>query len=87
MGTNIVTRAVAKDALSVGFDDLDARMVRFGYSPKVIANQFQLSREEVRRLLKRRPDDQPTSELSDLMRQTGLPVQSQSWAGKIILCT
>ena len=31
------------DARSAGFDDLDARLARIGYSPKTLAEQFDLT--------------------------------------------
>jgi len=71
MGTNTVTHAILEDTLSIGFDDLDARMARFGYSPKVIADPFQLSQAEVCRLFSRQLDAERIAELSDLMRQAG----------------
>ena len=40
----------------------------------MVADQFQLSQAEVRRLFSRQLDAERTAELSDLMRQAGLPI-------------
>lgn len=74
MGADRVTREIVVDTISAGFDDLDARLARIGYVPKTLAEQFDLSQAEVRRFLKGRLDTDRTAELSDLMRQAGLPI-------------
>lgn len=74
MGADRVTRDTVMDTISVGFDDLDARLARIGYTPKALSDQFELSQSEVRRFLRGRLDKDRTEELSDLMRQAGLPI-------------
>ena len=74
MGADRVTRDTVMDTISVGFDDLDARLARIGYTPKALSDQFELSQSEVRRFLRGRLDTDRTEELSDLMRQAGLPI-------------
>jgi type II secretory pathway predicted ATPase ExeA len=74
MGAERVTRDTVMDTISVGFDDLDARLARIGYTPKALSDQFELTQSEVRRFLRGRLDTDRTEELSDLMRQAGLPI-------------
>lgn len=74
MGADRVTRDTVMDTISVGFDDLDARLARIGYTPKALSDQFQLTQSEIRRFLRGRLDTDRTEELSDLMRQAGLPI-------------
>ncbi len=74
MGADRVTRDTVMDTISVGFDDLDARLSRIGYTPKTLSEQFELSQAEVRRFLKGRLDTDRTTEISDIMRQAGLPI-------------
>lgn len=74
MGAGQVTAEIVRDTISIGFDDLDARFARIGYSPKALAEQFDLSQAETRRFLKGKLDNDRTSEISDLMRQAGLPI-------------
>ena len=74
MGADRVTRDTVMDTISVGFDDLDARLARIGYTPKTLSDQFELSQPEVRRFLKGRLDTDRTEELSDIMRQAGPPI-------------
>ena len=74
MGAERVTRDIVMDTISVGFNELDARLARIGYTPKTLSDQFELSQAEVKRFLKGRLDTDRTEELSDLMRQAGLPI-------------
>ena len=75
IGKTTVTHAIVKETLSVGFDDLEARLARSGYTtPKVLADQFPLSPAEARRFLKHQLDAKRTAELTHLLRQGGLPI-------------
>lgn len=74
MGADIVTRDIVDETISIGFDDLDARLARIGYSPKTLAEQFDLSQAEARRFLKGKLDTDRTAELGDVMRHAGLPI-------------
>jgi type II secretory pathway predicted ATPase ExeA len=74
MGAGSVTREIVEETISAGFDDLDARLARVGYTPKALAEQFDLGQAEVRRFLKGKLDTDRTHELGDLMRQAGLPI-------------
>ena len=40
VGSKPVTRDIVEETLSVGFDDLDARLARIGYTVKSLAKQF-----------------------------------------------
>lgn len=74
MGADLVTREIVGETISAGFDDLDARLARVGYSPKSLADQFNMTPAEARRFLKGKLDTDRTTELSDVMRQAGLPI-------------
>jgi hypothetical protein len=58
----------------VGFDDLDARLARIGYTPITLATQFDAKPAEIRRFLKGKLDSDRTTELADAMRSAGLPL-------------
>lgn len=74
MGAESITPDIVADTISIGFDDLDARLARIGYSPKSLAEQFNLTPAEARRFLKGKLDTDRTSELRDLLRHAGLPI-------------
>ncbi len=74
MGADQVTRDIVEETISVGFDDLDARLSRIGYSPKALADLTDTRLPEIRRFLKGQLDSDRTDELSTLMRKAGLPI-------------
>ena len=74
MGADQVTRTIVEETISVGFDDLDARLSRIGYSPKTLAELTDTRLPEIRRFLKGQLDTDRIDELSTLMRQAGLPI-------------
>lgn len=74
VGGDQVTVDIVQETISAGFDDLDARLARIGYSPKSRAEQFDLTLAEARRFLKGKLDTDRTTELGDIMRQAGLPI-------------
>lgn len=74
MGADQVTRDIVEETISVGFDDLDARLSRIGYSPKALADLTDTRLPEIRRFLKGQLDTDRTDELSTLMRKAGLPI-------------
>ncbi|ALG92136.1 Type II secretory pathway, component ExeA (predicted ATPase) [Salipiger thiooxidans] len=74
MGADQVTREIVEETISVGFDDLDARLARIGYSPKALADLTDTRLPEIRRFLKGQLDTDRTDELSTLMRKAGLPI-------------
>ena len=74
VGSRPVTRDIIEETLSVGFDDLDARLARIGYTAKALAEQFDARPAEVNRLMKGKLDAERTQELTEAMRRAGLPV-------------
>ena len=53
MGADQVTADIVRETISVGFEDLDARLARNEYSPKTLADQFDLTHSEARRFFER----------------------------------
>lgn len=74
MGADQVTRDIVEETISIGFDDLDARLARIGYSPKALADLTDCRLPEIRRFLKGQLDADRTEELSTQMRKAGLPI-------------
>ena len=74
MGADQVTRDIVSETISVGFDDLDARLARIGYTPKALADLADTRLPEMRRFLKGQLGPDRTDELSTLMRKAGLPI-------------
>ena len=74
MGADRVTRDIVEETISIGFDDLDARLARIGYSPKALADLTDCRLPEIRRFLKGQLDADRTDELSTQMRKAGLPI-------------
>lgn len=74
LGAAAVTREIVENTISMGFDELDARLARIGYTPVALAAQFDTKPAEIRRFLKGKLDADRTAELSDAMRRAGLPL-------------
>jgi type II secretory pathway predicted ATPase ExeA len=74
LGTKPVTGEIVKETLSLGFDDLDARLSRLGYSAKTLADQFDARPAEINKFMKGKLDSERTRELADAMRKAGLPI-------------
>ena len=74
MGADQVTRDIVSETISVGFNDLDARLARIGYTPKALADLADTRLPEMRRFLKGELDPDRIDELSTLMRKAGLPI-------------
>lgn len=74
LGARPVTREIVEETISIGYEDLDARMAQLGYSPKILAEQFDTRLPEMRKFLKGRLDAERTEELGQMMRQAGLPI-------------
>lgn len=72
LGTTPVTRDIVEETLSVGFDDLDARLARIGYSARTLAEQFDAA--EINKFMKGKLDSERTQELTEAMRRAGLPL-------------
>ncbi len=74
LGTKPVTREIVEETLSLGFDDLDARLARIGYSAKTLAEQFDARPAEINKFMRGKLDSERAQELTDAMRKAGLPV-------------
>ena len=74
LGTQLVTLEIVKETLALGFDDLDARLARIGYSTKILAEQFDVRPAEINKFMKGKLDSERTQELAEAMRKAGLPV-------------
>jgi len=74
LGESCVTRDIVEETISAGFDDLDARLARIGYTPKALATLADTGLPEMRRFLKGKLDSDRTEELTTVMRQAGLPI-------------
>ncbi len=74
LGTKPVACEIVKETLSQGFDDLDARLARLGYSAKTFADQFDARPAESNKFMKGKLDSERTRELADAMRKAGLPI-------------
>ena len=71
-GQKPVTAEIVTATLAPDFDDLEPRLTRQGYSPKVLADQFHAKPSEIRRFLSGQLDAGRTRELADRMRAVGL---------------
>ncbi|KZL24079.1 hypothetical protein PsAD37_02926 [Pseudovibrio sp. Ad37] len=74
MGAEQVTREIVEETISIGFDDLDAKLARIGYGPKALAEMTDSRVPEIRRFLKGQLDADRTDEISTIMRRAGLPL-------------
>ncbi|SFL23479.1 hypothetical protein SAMN04488518_12511 [Pseudovibrio ascidiaceicola] len=74
MGAEQVTREIVEETISIGFDDLDAKLARIGYGPKALAEMTDTRVPEIRRFLKGQLDADRTDEISTIMRRAGLPL-------------
>ena len=74
LGKKPVTSEIVQETLSRGFNDLDARLARMGYSPKTLAEQFDARPTEINKFMKGKLDSDRAKELADAMRKAGLPI-------------
>lgn len=74
LGASTITREIVEETISAGFDDLDARLARIGYTSKSLAEQFDARPVEIRQFLKGKLDSERTEELALAMRRAGLPI-------------
>lgn len=74
LGAKPVTREIMQETLSVGFDDLDARLARIGYSARTLAELFDARPAEINKFMKGTLDTERTEELTHAMRRAGLPL-------------
>jgi len=74
MGADQVTREIVEETIAAGFDHLDARLSRIGYTPKTLSELTDTHLSEMRRFLKGKLDAERTEELSLVLRKAGLPI-------------
>ena len=74
LGAGVVTAEIAEETISFGFDDLDARLARYGYTSKALAEQFDARPTEIRHFLRGKLDPERADELGTAMRRAGLPI-------------
>ena len=72
-GAEKISREIVENTLSAGFDSLDARLARIGYTPKALVERFDAHPTEVRRFLNGRLDPERTAELGAALRNAGIP--------------
>ena len=72
-GAEKVFREIVENTLSAGFDSLDARLVRIGYTPEALPERFDTHPTEIRRFLNGRLDPERTVELGAALRNAGIP--------------
>ena len=73
LGAETVTREIVENSLSVGFDSLDAKLARIGYTPKALAERFDAHPAEIRRFVNGRLDPERTAQLGAAFRDAGIP--------------
>ena len=83
LGAEKVSREIVENTLSAGFDSLDARLARIGYTPKALAERFDAHPTEVRRFLNERLDPERTAKLGAALRNTGIPTRGTSFAANV----
>lgn len=74
MGAERVTREIVEETISAGFDQLDARLSRIGYTSKTLSDLTDTPQAEMRRFLKGKLDPERTDELAAVLRKAGLPI-------------
>ncbi len=65
---------VLETTLSKRIDDLEPTLIRHGYNERVLVEQFRIKLAEVRRFLKGDLDSARMLELTEEMREAGLPI-------------
>ena len=74
VGVKPVNVDLLEHTLSKRIDDLEPRLIRHGYSEKVLSEQFRYKPLELRKYFKGELDANRTREITDEMREAGLPV-------------
>ena len=72
LGAEQVTRAIVENTLSAGFDSLDAKLARIGYTSKALAGRFDAHPREIRRFLSGRLDPERAVEFGAALRDGGI---------------
>lgn len=71
---NAVTLEVLETTPSKRIDDLEPTLIRHGYNERALVEQFRIRLTEVRRFLKGDLDSARMHELTEEMREAGLPI-------------
>ena len=73
-GGKPVTVEILETTLSKRMDDLKPTLIRHGYNERALVEQFRIKLSEVRQFMKGDLDSARTFELTEEMREAGLPI-------------
>ena len=73
LGAGKLFGEIVENTLSAGFDSLDARLARIGYTPKAPAERFHAHPTEILRFLNGRLAPERTAKLGADLRNAGIP--------------
>mgnify|MGYP006155435427 CR=1 FL=1 len=73
-GTKPITVDILEATLSKRIDDIEPRLIRHGYSDKVLVEQFNYKLAEVRRFFKGELDANRAKDITQDLREAGLPI-------------
>jgi len=73
-GTKPVTKEMVEAVLSVGLNDLEPRLIRHGYSAKILAELLNIKTTEINSFLHAQLPPGRTQELRDQMLKIGIPL-------------
>ena len=73
-GGKPVTVEILETTLSKRLDDLEPTLIRHGYNERVLVEQFRIRLSEVRQFMKGNLDSARMLELTEEMREAGLPI-------------
>lgn len=73
-GTKPITVEILEATLSKRIDDIEPRLIRHGYSDKVLVEQFNYKLAEVRRFFKGELDANRAKDITQDLREAGLPI-------------
>jgi hypothetical protein len=74
VGQKPVTPAIIEIVLAVGLNDLEPRLIRYGYNTKVLASLLNVRTAEVRSFLHSQLPPGRTQDLRDQMLKIGIPL-------------
>lgn len=74
VGEKPVTVQLLESVVATGQDDLEARLARWGYSARSVADQFNTHPAEIKRLFRGELSPARQAELTHQMMAAGLPV-------------
>lgn len=73
-GIKPITIDVLETTLSKRIDDIEPRLIRHGYSDKVLVEQFNYKLAEIRRFFKGELDVNRAKDITQDLREAGLPI-------------